>query len=85
MSVRKNVSKREEFVSKGSDVSSDRRSKKKQEWKVVNLRIPKEIVDSIDVLIEGQPFVSRTEWIFNAIKFRMDAISLDIGGKNGNN
>lgn len=53
----------ESFIDKGADV----RGTKEKEFKNVLVRIPIEIVNELDSLIEKKPWTNRTQWIVDAI------------------
>lgn len=61
MAIRKKT-EREVFIMKGGDVP-----KKDSEFKVLTLRLPKEILLKIDAIIKEKSWMTRNAWIVNAI------------------
>lgn len=65
MVIKKKVSEesREKFISKGAGVK-----KEKKPWTRICLRIPQEMVDQIDILIEKKVGFNRTSWILKSLE-----------------
>jgi hypothetical protein len=65
MSVKKNVKSPsiDSFIDKGADVKSS----KDKNFKNVLIRIPKNILDKLDEAVESKQWLTRTQWIVEAI------------------
>jgi hypothetical protein len=63
------ISKRaEEIIKKGAKVIED---KPKKEWTIFNLRIPKNMIDKIEAVMERRVGISKTGWILEAIQEKL--------------
>ncbi len=68
--MKKNIDQaREEFIEKGSEAVEARTSAK---WTTICLRIPKDMVRSIDSLVEEKPGFSRTTWILQTLHKKLE-------------
>lgn len=66
MAIRKK-SERDVFILKGGDVP-----KNDSQFKVVTLRLPKEILGKIDAIITEKSWMTRNAWIVNAINEQLN-------------
>jgi hypothetical protein len=66
---------RDQVISRGGHVVADieKSSPKKKEWTTLCLRIPVNMVERIDILLEERVGISRTAWILEAIQKEMRA------------
>ena len=57
--------KHETFISKGGDVASDK--KEANEFINILLRMPTDMLKTIDIFLKKKPWTTRTQWIVEAI------------------
>lgn len=83
MTIRKKIEKavediekaREEVISRGGHVIADivDPKRKKKEWTTLCLRIPMDMVERIDILLDDRVGISRTAWILEALHTEIKA------------
>ena len=61
----KEEKERESFISKGGEVSSDK--KVRANFTSIILRVPDKILNRIDLELDKKPWMNRTQWIVEAI------------------
>lgn len=62
--------KRESFISKGGQVSADK--KEKGDFTNVLIRIPQPMLDQIDRCVKRRSWMTRTQWILQALEDHLD-------------
>jgi hypothetical protein len=71
MSVKKKVSDLiDSFIDKGADV----KSRKDKSFKNVLIRIPTSILNQLDDSVGRTPWLTRTQWIVNAIHEKLKCV-----------
>ena len=77
MAVKKKVSPAiDNFIDKGADVKAN----KDRSFQNVLIRVPKSILIRLDEAVQNKPWLSRTQWIVEAIH---EKLSCDIKGSEG--
>ncbi len=61
----------EEWINKGGGVQLE--APKDSQFKVITLRMPKEILDQIDAIIKENPWLARNTWIVSALKKQLNS------------
>lgn len=75
MSIRKPLKKEQQkmtadlddIIAKGAPVRSDSKEASKKEWSHIHLRIPTDMLEKIDQLLENTVALSRTGWILQTL------------------
>ena len=62
--------KREEFISKGGSVHSDKKTK--GDFTNICIRIPTQMLNNIDIHNHLTPWLTRTQWIAEAIDHKLN-------------
>ena len=62
--------KRESFISKGGFVASDR--KPKGDFSNILIRIPQSVLEKVDMCVKRKPWMTRTQWIMEALDRKLD-------------
>lgn len=85
MAVKKPFEKKEEpevnikgLISKGARVKEDDKEKK---WSHVNLRIPSELLNNIDEVLDDRFGISRNGWILEAIQEKLKRLDNEQHGR----
>lgn len=61
----------ENVINKGGSVKSDKQFEKL--WRMINLRIPAEVIREIDVILKDRYMMTRTSFILEAIDEKLKA------------
>lgn len=70
MSVKKKIIwSVEKFINNGADVKSG----KEKLFKNVLIRIPMDILNQLDESVEKKPWLTRTQWVVNAIHEKLNS------------
>lgn len=68
MAVKKKLaSSIERFIDKGADVKGN----KNKGFKNILIRIPINVLEQLDELIETKPWINRTQWVVEAIHIKL--------------
>jgi hypothetical protein len=66
---KKEDSDRQRFIEKGGSVVAS--TKHESEWTTICLRIPKQMLANIDVLVKEKPGFTRTTWILQTFQEKL--------------
>lgn len=66
----------EELIGKGALVKEDKLSQSAEEkkWTHINLRVPTNMLEDIDTLLEDRVGITRTGWILEAIQEKLKGL-----------
>ncbi len=57
----------EKLIDKGAPLKNENKSGKSLEWTNINIRIPRSMVNEIDLCVKERIGITRTGWILEAI------------------
>lgn len=60
---------RKRVIEKGGSMANE---KKKMQWKNICLRMPKDMVSTIDKIVESQVGITRTGWVLQALQEKLN-------------